>query len=98
MADITVECSEDDQGWTCEVQLLDSGSSTHSVNVPYQDFQDLTGKSEADVKTLVKESFEFLLEREPQSAIMSNFNIRTIEQFFPEFPSEISDRLNNRNL
>lgn len=93
MANITVTCTESNEGWDCEVKVSDSGSSSHTVEVPREDYQDLTGESETDVETLVEESFEFLLEREPQSAIMSSFDIRTIERYFPEYPDKISDRL-----
>ena len=38
---------------------------------------------------LIKKSFEFLLEREPKESILSRFNLRIINQYFPEFEEEI---------
>jgi len=96
MGNLSVTCSGANQGWTCTVQVSDSNTSTHTVEVPHEDYRDLTGQSESDVETLVEESFEFLLEREPQSAFMSSFEIRTIERYFPEYPDEIPNRLDER--
>jgi len=38
-----------------------------------------------DVEDLVSRSFEFLLEREPPGAILRQFELSTIESYFPEF-------------
>jgi len=37
----------------------------------------------------IKKSFEFLLEREPKESILPRFNLRVINQYFPEFKEEI---------
>lgn len=39
---------------------------------------------------LVEGSFRFLLDREPVSAIMKEFDISVISQYFPEYEQEIS--------
>jgi hypothetical protein len=93
VANIDVECQENDDGWTCEVDVEDdSGQSHHSVDVPASDYDTLTDGS-VDVERLVEESFHFLLEREPRSAIMAQFDIMTIERYFPEYSNTIPDRL-----
>ena len=46
-----------------------------------------------DDETLVKESFEFLLEREPQTSILAEFPLTTISQYFPEYLDELRRRL-----
>lgn len=38
---------------------------------------------------LIKKSFEFLLEREPKESILPRFNLRVINDYFPEFEGEI---------
>lgn len=38
---------------------------------------------------LIKESFEFLLEREPKEAILSSFDLAEIQRYFPEYEEEI---------
>ena len=96
MADISVHCTEEKSGWTCDVRITNSETSSHAVDVPTSDYEELAGGANCSVDEFIEESFEFLLEREPQSAIMSQFEIRTIERYFPEYPEEIPRRLRNR--
>lgn len=56
------------------------------MDEPY--WQELTGGKES-VESLVKRSFEFLLDREPKEAILKQFNLKDIEKYFPEFKKEI---------
>ena len=42
---------------------------------------------------LIEASFEFLLEREPPSAILSSFALPVIERYFAEYPSVIRESL-----
>ncbi len=42
-----------------------------------------------DPTGLVEQSFRFLLEREPQGAILSRFGLTDIERYFPEYPAVI---------
>jgi len=51
-------------------------------------WQDLTGGKISKEK-LIKKSFEFLLEREPKESILPRFNLRIINQYFPEFEKEM---------
>jgi hypothetical protein len=46
-----------------------------------------------DPKELVRESFRFLLEREPPESILSRFDLPVIERYFPGYGSEIARRL-----
>jgi len=76
-----------------EVQLRgDDGGTSHHVTVPEELMEDL-GVSDEQLEDLVRESFEFLLEREPASAIMSEFSLDVIERYFPEYRREIPKRL-----
>jgi hypothetical protein len=45
------------------------------------------------VERLVRESFVFLLEREPASSILSRFSLQDIARYFPEYGEEIARRL-----
>ena len=36
-------------------------------------------------ETLLEKSFEFLLEREPNTSILSQFKIEVISQYFPDY-------------
>jgi hypothetical protein len=40
----------------------------------------------ATAERLLEASFEFLLEREPASSILSRFALPVIERYFPEYP------------
>ena len=42
---------------------------------------------------LIEVSFQFLLEREPASAILSSFALPVIERYFPEYGAEIRKRV-----
>jgi hypothetical protein len=42
---------------------------------------------------VVRESFRFLLEREPASSILRRFSLGDIARYFPEYPSELERRL-----
>ena len=44
-------------------------------------------------KELVRESFRFLLEREPPESILSRFDLTVIERYFPNYRGEIARRL-----
>ena len=46
-----------------------------------------------DAKELVRESFRFLLEREPPESILSRFDLPVIERYFPNYRGEIARRL-----
>ena len=60
----------------------------YNVGLDDEYWKDLTGGKIAK-EELIKKSFEFLLEREPKEFILSRFNLRIINQYFPEFEEEI---------
>ena len=43
---------------------------------------------------LIMFSFKFLLERENNTSILSNFNLETIQNYFPEYKNEIQNWIN----
>jgi hypothetical protein len=47
----------------------------------------------ADPERLVRESFVFLLEREPATSILGRFSLDVIGRYFPEYPAEIRRKL-----
>ena len=49
--------------------------------------------SESKCKRLIKESFRFLLEREPNTSILRSFHITDISRYFPNTNLEIRRRL-----
>lgn len=64
----------------------------HRVRVPEGFLDDLL-LAEADPEVVVRESFEFLLEREPATSILREFSLEEIARFFPEYPNELRRRL-----
>jgi hypothetical protein len=48
---------------------------------------------EAGLSRLVRESFLFLLAREPASQILARFDLSVIGRYFPDYLSEISARM-----
>ena len=41
-------------------------------------------------REIIKESFEFLLKRDPNTKILKNFNLNIINNYFPEYEDEFS--------
>jgi hypothetical protein len=48
---------------------------------------------QATPERLLEASFEFLLEREPASSILSRFALPVIERYFPEYPRVIREKV-----
>ena len=66
--------------------------TSHVVTVPAGLAGEL-GAGGCDDVTLVRSSFEFLLEREPPTSILSRFGLEVIERYFPEYRREMARRL-----
>lgn len=64
----------------------------HRVRVPEGFLDDLL-LAGAEQEAVVRESFEFLLEREPATSILREFSLDEITRFFPEYPDELRRRL-----
>lgn len=75
------------------VVVSEGGATTsHRVRVPDAMLDDL-GLRDADPEAVVRESFEFLLEREPASSILGDFALDRIAHYFPEYYDELRARL-----
>ncbi|MDQ3887100.1 MAG: hypothetical protein M3308_08895 [Actinomycetota bacterium] len=89
MADITVTSIGPRE---FEVQVRDGDLETnHHVTVPESLIDELQ-LPEDDLEEVVRESFIFLLAREPASSIMSEFSLDVISGYFPEYKEELSQR------
>lgn len=77
---------------TFEVTVSDRVETTHTVTVAPEVHQRLTG-GDVEPEELVEKSFEFLLEREPNTAILSTFDLPVIGRYFPEYESRIGRML-----
>lgn len=70
------------------VTVEENGTSEHTVSLDNSYYEKLTdGKISRE--ELIKKSFEFLLEREPKESILAEFNLRVINNYFPEYEEKI---------
>ncbi|MDQ3943672.1 MAG: hypothetical protein M3357_00660 [Actinomycetota bacterium] len=75
------------------VEVTEGTQTTgHRVRVP-EGFLDDMLLADADQETIVRESIAFLLEREPSTAILSEFSLTDISRYFPEYPEELRRRM-----
>jgi hypothetical protein len=66
--------------------------TNHKVTVPESLIDDLQ-LADDDLERVVRESFHFLLEREPASSILPEFSLDVISSYFPEYSEELTTRL-----
>jgi len=97
MTEIDVRCEIVIDGWRCRVRVSDDrGTSEYDVSIsklgpflpsilPYPGF--------SDMERAVRETFAFLLEREPRTAILGAFDLRDVSRYYPDYPSAIRVRL-----
>jgi len=79
----------DGEQWQVTVQ---AGVTTqHLVRIAQADLDRFgAGRSAED---LLRESFRFLLEREPNTSILSSFDLAVITRYFPEYETEMRRRM-----
>ena len=91
-ADLAVEVEPTSDGWVATVTVHDAVAATrHHVRILRQSLERLGPHRTPE--DLLRASFEFLLEREPSSSILGEFEIDDIARYFPEYPAEIAARL-----
>ena len=71
-----------------EVTVTKTSTTTHMVTVTDQSLTDLTDKNVTKTH-LLEFSFKFLLEREPNTSILSSFDINVITKYFPDYREEV---------
>lgn len=82
--------TEGSNNWTYEVHVTD-GSTQYDFDVTlnWSDY-DLWCRGRVAPERVVRAAFEFLLEREPASMIMTKFDCSVIRRYFPEVDQELS--------
>ncbi len=75
---------------TFAVSIESSLNSNHIVTLNDDIHYEMT-KGFKSKKELILYSFEFLLERENNTSILTKFNLETIQNYFPEFKNEIQN-------
>ena len=71
-----------------KVTVWDQTATSHMVTVFPEYWQKLTGGT-VSAEKLVEKSFEFLLEREPNTSILGEFDLPKIQRYFPEYEETI---------
>jgi hypothetical protein len=77
---------------TFNVTVEDRQVTTHRVTVDPSYREKLTGGS-VTAETLVEKSFEFLLERESNTSMLSAFDLPVIGRYFPEYEKTIRNMI-----
>lgn len=85
MADIVVKPLGENR---YEVTVQARTPTTHIVTVPTAYAAKLANGA-VSTETLVEKSFEFLLEREPNTSILRSFELSVIGRYFPEYERTI---------
>ena len=75
------------------VSIESSINSNHIVTLNDDIHNEIT-KGFKTKEELILFSFKFLLERENNTSILSNFNLEIIQNYFPEYKNEIQNWLN----
>ncbi len=74
---------------TFEVIVTSKVTTIHKVTVPQAYYEKLTN-NKVTPELLVERSFEFLLEREPNTSIFRTFELSVISKYFPEYEKTIT--------
>ncbi len=86
MVEIDVRVSPHDERYVAHVTVRDRVVTRHTVRISAEELDRYGG---GDVVDLVRRSFEFLLAREPNTAILREFPLSMIERYFPGYAREI---------
>jgi hypothetical protein len=94
MAEIEIATeTEGDNHWEYQVRLYDSGRTRqYQVTLHWADY-DLWSRGRSAPEKVVEALFEFLLEREPASAILSRFDCSIVRRYFPDVDQALPARL-----
>ncbi len=74
------------------VEVRSASSTAHEVTIPAGYLEKL-GLARVAPERVLEESFCFLLEREPNTSILTAFELPVIARYFPEYERDIARRL-----
>ncbi len=81
---VEVRCAAEGGGYRCIVDVSDAtGTSHHLVHVSRTDFD--RWRRGRSAEELVRDSFGFLLAREPKESILKEFDLSAIQRYFPDY-------------
>ena len=73
-----------------QVAVNEKNSTSHNVTLTDDTHQNLTN-GKVSKKELIEFSFKFLLEREPNTSILSSFELSVISGYFPEYRKTVKE-------
>ena len=71
-----------------EVTVAKTSTTTHTVTISDQSLSNLTDNKVTKTQ-LLEFSFKFLLEREPNTSILSSFDINVISKYFSDYRDKV---------
>ena len=74
-----------------EVTVRGNTVTKHKVTLSREYYEKLTAGA-VPAEELIEKSFEFLLAREPNTSILSEFNLTVISRYFPEYEREMKSK------
>jgi len=77
---------------TFDVTVKDGTTTSHRVHLTDDYYAKLTSQK-VTREELIKKSFQFLLERESNTMILSQFDLPIIQNYFPNYETDIRFRL-----
>ena len=94
MTDIDVACAAAGDGWACSIRVReDRGATEHEVTIRPAEAAAHGVRSVDDAERFVRETFAFLLEREPKESILRTFDLDVVRRYFPEYEGDIRRRV-----
>lgn len=72
--------------------IEDTSESKHQVTLKQDDYRRLSG-GKIEPHELIRQSFEFLLERESKESILPQFDLPLIGRYFPEYERELKRKI-----
>lgn len=91
MAQIEIKKLKDFPESKFEVTVRGKRITKHTVTLTEMYYTELKSGS-VSAQELVEKSFEFLLAREPNTSILSAFNLTEISRYFPDYEREMKRR------
>ena len=76
-----------------EVTVTKDSTTKHRVKLSSNIYKQFSNSKISEIE-LIKKSFEFLLDRESNQSILREFNLETIETYFPEYSVSIKKYFN----
>ena len=71
--------------------IVSQNSTTEHDVTASKDFLNQFTKYNISPENIVKHSFEFLLDREPNTSILRKFDITVISNYFPEYTETVKE-------